>query len=121
MRLQSLRQNVDRIARCWYDRNVNDIDSIEEAREKMTIAPSISELDLRALWHPLTQHKPLAESPPPLMVRGEGCYLEDDQGQRYLDAMAGLWCVNIGYGRRELAETAAADDGPDDWPISRPP
>ncbi len=108
MRLQSLRQNVDRIARCWYDRNVNDIDSIEEAREKMTIAPSISELDLRALWHPLTQHKPLAESPPPLMVRGEGCYLEDDQGRRYLDAMAGLWCVNVGYGRRELAETAAA-------------
>ena len=47
MRLQSLRQNVDRIARCWYDRNVNDVDSIEEAREKMTIAPSISELDLR--------------------------------------------------------------------------
>ena len=74
----------------------------------MTVAPSISELDIRALWHPLTQHKPLADSPPPLMVRGEGCYLEDDQGQRYLDAMAGLWCVNVGYGRRELAETAAA-------------
>ena len=74
----------------------------------MTVAPSISELDLRALWHPLTQHKPLADSPPPLMVRGEGCYLEDAQGHRYLDAMAGLWCVNVGYGRRELAETAAA-------------
>ena len=74
----------------------------------MTAAPSISELDLRALWHPLTQHKPLADSPPPVMVRGEGCYLEDAQGNRYLDAMAGLWCVNIGYGRRELAETAAA-------------
>ena len=75
----------------------------------MTVAPSISELDFRALWHPLTQHKPLADSPPPLMVRGEGCYLEDDAGQRrYLDAMAGLWCVNVGYGRRELAETAAA-------------
>ena len=71
---------VDRIASCWYDRSVNDIDSTEEAREKMTVAPSISELDLRALWHPLTQHKPLADSPPPLMVRGEGCYLEDDQG-----------------------------------------
>ncbi len=70
--------------------------------------PSISELDLRALWHPLTQHKSLADSPLPLIVKGEGCYLEDAQGNRYLDAMAGLWCVNIGYGRRELAETAAA-------------
>ncbi|MXZ19288.1 MAG: aspartate aminotransferase family protein, partial [Caldilineaceae bacterium SB0665_bin_25] len=74
----------------------------------MTVAPSISELDVRALWHPLTQHKPLTDSPPPLMVRGEGCYLEDEQGRRYLDAMAGLWCVNIGYGRSELAATAAA-------------
>ncbi|MYF64475.1 MAG: aminotransferase class III-fold pyridoxal phosphate-dependent enzyme, partial [Chloroflexi bacterium] len=74
----------------------------------MTVAPSISELDVRALWHPLTQHKPLADTPPTLIVRGEGCYLEDDQGRRYLDAMAGLWCVNIGYGRSELAETAAA-------------
>ena len=74
----------------------------------MTAAPSMSELDVRALWHPLTQHKPLADSPPTLMVKGEGCYLEDAQGVRYLDAMAGLWCVNIGYGRRELADTAAA-------------
>ena len=57
----------------------------------MTVAPSISDLDVRALWHPLTQHKPLADNPPPLMVRGDGCYLEDDQGRRYLDAMAGLW------------------------------
>ncbi len=74
----------------------------------MTVAPSISELDVRALWHPLMQHKPLADNPPPLIVRGEGCYLEDAQGNRFLDAMAGLFCVNIGYGRRELAETAAA-------------
>ena len=64
----------------------------------MTVAPSISELDVRALWHPLMQHKPLADNPPPLIVRGEGCYLEDAQGNRFLDAMAGLFCVNIGYG-----------------------
>ena len=78
----------------------------------MTVAPSISELDVRALWHPLTQHKPLADNPPPLIVRGEGCYLEDDQGRRYLDAMAGLWCVNIGYGRQRTGRNRRrADDG----------
>lgn len=70
--------------------------------------PSISELDVRALWHPLTQHKPLADKPPLHIVKGQGCYLEDAQGNHYLDAMAGLWCVNVGYGRRELAEAAAA-------------
>ena len=35
-----------------------------------------------------------------VMVRGDGCYLEDSRGRRYLDALAGLFCVNIGYGRR---------------------
>ena len=96
------------IASCWYDPTINHTNVTDEARTKMTVAPSISDLDVRALWHPLTQHKPLADNPPPLIVRGDGCYLEDDQGRRYLDAMAGLWCVNIGYGRSELAETAAA-------------
>jgi acetylornithine/succinyldiaminopimelate/putrescine aminotransferase len=35
---------------------------------------------------------------PPIIVRGDGCYLEDANGKRYLDALAGLFCVNIGYG-----------------------
>jgi adenosylmethionine-8-amino-7-oxononanoate aminotransferase len=39
-----------------------------------------------------------------VLVKGEGVWLEDDRGRRYIDAMAGLWCVNVGYGRREIAE-----------------
>ncbi len=35
---------------------------------------------------------------PPIIVRGDGCYLEDDEGNRYLDALAGLFSVNLGYG-----------------------
>src|SRR5215216_6299837 len=44
-----------------------------------------------------------------VMVRGDGCYLEDSNGKRYLDALAGLFCVNIGYGfGEEMGEAAAA-------------
>ncbi len=38
--------------------------------------------------------------------KGVGCYVTDEQGKEYLDAVSGLWCVNVGYGRRELAEAA---------------
>jgi adenosylmethionine-8-amino-7-oxononanoate aminotransferase len=44
-----------------------------------------------------------------VIVRGDGCYLEDATGRRYLDALAGLFCVNIGYGfGEEMGEAAAA-------------
>jgi putrescine aminotransferase len=41
-----------------------------------------------------------------IIVRAEGCTIEDAEGTRLLDGMAGLWCVNVGYGRKELAEVA---------------
>ena len=40
----------------------------------------------------------------PVIVSGEGSTLTDTRGRSYLDAMAGLWCVNVGYGRREIAD-----------------
>jgi adenosylmethionine-8-amino-7-oxononanoate aminotransferase len=43
----------------------------------------------------------------PIIVRGEGCYVYDDHGKRYLDALAALFCVNAGHGRTELGEAAA--------------
>jgi adenosylmethionine-8-amino-7-oxononanoate aminotransferase len=44
-----------------------------------------------------------------VIVRGDGCYVEDAAGRRYLDALAGLFCVNIGYGfGDEMGEAAAA-------------
>ncbi|OXM72900.1 MULTISPECIES: aspartate aminotransferase family protein [Amycolatopsis] len=43
----------------------------------------------------------------PLIVRGEGAYIWDDRGRRYLDGLAGLFAVQAGHGRRELAEAAA--------------
>src|SRR5258708_32608236 len=40
--------------------------------------------------------------------RGEGCYVWDEAGRRYLDGTASLWYANVGYGRREIADAAAA-------------
>src|SRR6185437_10017400 len=45
---------------------------------------------------------------PPIIVRGEGCRIEDAEGRTYLDGLAGLFTVQVGHGRRELAEAAAA-------------
>src|SRR4051812_9012387 len=73
----------------------------------MTISSSLQlgDLDRRHVFHPfsvLGAHE--ADGPRRMIVGGEGSTVIDDQGRRYLDAMAGLWCVNVGYGRPELAE-----------------
>jgi adenosylmethionine-8-amino-7-oxononanoate aminotransferase len=44
----------------------------------------------------------------PIIVRGEGCYVYDEHGRRYLDGLSALFCVNSGHGRAELADAAAA-------------
>ncbi len=56
--------------------------------------------------HPFTHFKELGEEGARVIERAEGVYLWDSNGNKMLDAMAGLWCVNIGYGRKELAEVA---------------
>jgi putrescine---pyruvate transaminase len=43
-----------------------------------------------------------------IVTHADGCYIHDGDGNRILDGMAGLWCVNVGYGREELVEVAAA-------------
>jgi adenosylmethionine-8-amino-7-oxononanoate aminotransferase len=58
------------------------------------------------LWLHFTRMK---EAEPPIIVRGDGCYLWDDQGKKYLDALAGLFCVNIGYGFGEEVGQAALE------------
>jgi putrescine aminotransferase len=63
-------------------------------------------LDRQHYLHPFTDSKALHERGTRVIVRAEGCYLYDSDGERMLDGMAGLWCVNVGYGRRELAEAA---------------
>lgn len=58
--------------------------------------------------HPFTDPQVLIDDGgPTVIVRGQGCTLWDEDGRSYLDALAGLWCVNVGYGRAELAKVAA--------------
>lgn len=63
-------------------------------------------LDSAHYLHPFTDHKSLAKTGARVITRAEGVYLWDSEGNRLLDAMAGLWCVNVGYGRREIADAA---------------
>jgi putrescine aminotransferase len=64
------------------------------------------ELDARHHVHPFTDQAALAAKGVRIITRGEGCWLWDSEGNRLLDGMAGLWCVNVGYGRAELVEAA---------------
>jgi putrescine aminotransferase len=63
-------------------------------------------LDRAHHLHPFTEHKGLAEIGARIIVKADGPHLWDSEGRRLLDAFAGLWCVNVGYGRKELAEAA---------------
>jgi adenosylmethionine-8-amino-7-oxononanoate aminotransferase len=60
------------------------------------------------LWMHFTRHGAYADADVPVMVRGEGPYLYDSQGKRYLDGLAGLFVSQLGHGRTELADAAAA-------------
>ncbi|MEL7093029.1 MAG: aspartate aminotransferase family protein [Pseudomonadota bacterium] len=77
-----------------------------------TITNHLPTAELQALdaahhMHPFTAQSELAEKGARVMTRAKGVWLHDSDGNQILDAMAGLWCVNIGYGRHELAEVAA--------------
>ena len=60
------------------------------------------------LWMHFTRHSVYeAGGHVPVIVRGDGCHVYDDQGKRYIDGLAGLFTVQVGHGRAELAEAAA--------------
>jgi adenosylmethionine-8-amino-7-oxononanoate aminotransferase len=69
---------------------------------------SLQELAMRHLWMHFSRMGAYgAGREIPIIVRGEGCYVYDEHGNRYLDGLAALFCVNAGHGRTELGEAAA--------------
>lgn len=72
-----------------------------------TPTEELRRIDAAHHMHPFTNNAELGEKGARVVTRAEGCWLTDSDGNRILDAMAGLWCVNIGYGRDELAAAAA--------------
>lgn len=61
-----------------------------------------------AFWHPFADLAGIERDGELVIDRGEGVHVWDEQGRRYLDATASLWYCNVGYGRTEIAEAAAA-------------
>jgi len=68
---------------------------------------SLAQLDLDHLFHPATDLRGHRDLGPQIWDRGEGVYIYDIDGKRYLEGMAGLWCTALGYGEKELARVAA--------------
>ncbi|OGT57148.1 MAG: aminotransferase [Gammaproteobacteria bacterium RIFCSPHIGHO2_12_FULL_63_22] len=64
-------------------------------------------LDAAHHLHPFNDNAALAKRGTRILTKGEGVYVWDSEGNKLLDAFAGLWCVNIGYGRKELGEVAS--------------
>ena len=69
------------------------------------------EKDNRYVWHALSRYTPsegggTTPAPRMLVAEGKGAWISDTEGNHYLDGMSGLWCVNVGYGREELARAA---------------
>jgi adenosylmethionine-8-amino-7-oxononanoate aminotransferase len=77
------------------------------------------------LWMHFTRMAAYQEQEIPIIVRGEGCYVYDEHGNRYIDGLSALFCVNIGHGRGDIAQ-AGADQARElgfftNWSYAHPP
>ncbi len=68
---------------------------------------TLQEQARRHLWMHFTRLGSFAHHDVPIIVRGQGCYVYDEHGKRYLDGLSALFCVNIGHGRADLVEAGA--------------
>ena len=68
----------------------------------------LQQLDARFHLHPFTNHDEMHAQGTHVIVSGSGVFVQDAQGRELLDGLAGLWCVNVGYGRTEIIDAVAA-------------
>ncbi|APZ52210.1 aminotransferase [Salipiger abyssi] len=73
----------------------------------LPLSNSIRAQDAKHVVHPHTNLRTQPEAEPLVITRGEGIYVIDDAGNRYLEAAAGLWCASLGFGNARIAEVAA--------------
>ncbi|MGP3774562.1 aspartate aminotransferase family protein [Streptomyces sp. SDT5-1] len=73
----------------------------------IAVSKDLSQTAYDHLWMHFTRMSSYENAPVPTIVRGEGTYIYDDKGQKYLDGLSGLFVVQAGHGRQELAEVAA--------------
>jgi adenosylmethionine-8-amino-7-oxononanoate aminotransferase len=67
----------------------------------------LQELARKHLWMHFTRISAYDQADVPIIVRGEGCYVYDEHGNRYLDGLSALFCVNLGHGRGDIAQAGA--------------
>ena len=72
----------------------------------MSLTTPAARRDLAFHLHPATNLRTVQTEGPLVIARGEGVYVYDDEGRRYLEGMAGLWCASLGFSERRLAEAA---------------
>ena len=75
-------------------------------RDQKHDTAAVQALDSAHFIHPFTDHDDLSTRGAKVIVKADNIYVWDSEGNRLLDAMSGLWCVNAGYGRKELADAA---------------
>src|SRR3954454_679026 len=105
-----------------------DRDRVEKrmATTEATTRTRLQELAQRHLWLHFSRMGAYGEAHEiPIIVRGDGCYVWDEHGNRYLDALSALFCVNIGHGRHQVAQ-AGADQARElgfftNWSYAHPP
>ncbi|MGZ4725629.1 MAG: aspartate aminotransferase family protein, partial [Ilumatobacteraceae bacterium] len=68
----------------------------------LSATSDLSERARRHLWMHFTSLGAFADAEVPVIARGEGCYVWDQHGKRYLDGLSGLFTVQVGHGRAEL-------------------
>jgi putrescine aminotransferase len=75
----------------------------------MNSPAALQSLDLAHHLHPFTDQTSMAaEGGSQIIVSGAGCHVTDQNGRQLLDGLAGLWCVNVGYGRQEIVDAVTA-------------
>jgi adenosylmethionine-8-amino-7-oxononanoate aminotransferase len=75
--------------------------------EQASTREDLQELAKRHLWMHFSRMGSYADHDVPIIVRGEGCYVWDDKGNRYFDGLSSLFCTQIGHGRADVAQAGA--------------
>src|SRR5215204_1674338 len=78
--------------------------NLKRGRSVISETQKWQEKDNRYVWHAMSGYDPSTSTM--IVEKGDGAWITDTGGNRYLDGMSGLWCVNVGYGREELARAA---------------
>src|SRR5580698_10754765 len=86
---------------------------------------ALGDLARKHLWMHFTRMSAYEDHEVPIIVRGEGCYVWDEHGKRFLDGLSALFCVNIGHGRADIVQ-AGADQAKElgfftNWSYAHPP